>query len=108
MLLAGEVDVAACYARVDPYDGSKFEVAVPGNLVRAVAMVGPLPSDVITSAGLEPPDRAAVTRALLGASEESLQPLRTIANVTRFEPMPFGHLDPVRKLAAAARGLGVR
>jgi phosphate/phosphite/phosphonate ABC transporter binding protein len=108
MLLAGEVDVAAVYARVDPRDATKFEVAAPGSLVRAVARVGPLPSDVITCTGLDAGDRATVTRALLGVSEESLQPLRTIANVTRFEPMPFGHLDPVRKMAVAARGLGVR
>ena len=72
---------------------------------RAVAAV-----DVGALVGFTAPLRAPpalvlveVSGALLALRDEHLVPLRRVMAITRFEPLPIGHLDPLRKLAAVAR-----
>lgn len=103
LLLRGEVDAAAVFAQLENAEKAQFRVPGPEHLLRIVATVGPIPADVIVARGLEPGDRTLVAGALLALDEAALAPLARVTSLTRFEPVPIGHLDPLRKLAAVAR-----
>lgn len=102
-LLKGEVDAAAVYAHAEA-KATTYRVPGPAERLRIVCVAGPIPSDiVIVSAQLDPVERARLSGALLALPSDAVAPLQKALSMTRFEPLPFGHLDPLRKLLPAAR-----
>jgi phosphate/phosphite/phosphonate ABC transporter binding protein len=107
LLLDGKVDAAAMYAHGDPQDPTKFQVPGPERLLRILSTAGPIPNDVIIArTTLDVEERNILVGALLALKEPALAPLRSVTSLTRFEPIPLGHLDPLKRLAQARTKTG--
>lgn len=99
MLLDGRVDVAAVFASAQSKDA--FKVPGPVEKLRIVSTVGPIPNDVIVAQSrLDTGMRTVLSRAFLSLDAAALAPISLETGITRFEPLPIGHLDPLRRLAA--------
>jgi phosphonate transport system substrate-binding protein len=104
LLLDGKVDAAAVFAHAEGREKVSFRVPGPPDALRIVCTAGPIPGDVlVASTALENSERAVLSGALLALRDDHLAPMRKAMSITRFEPLPIGHLDPLRKLAAVAR-----
>lgn len=101
-VIAGGIDVGATHVHLDPVSG-KLAAApwltmagAPG--MRVILLVGPIPGDVISiSRRVDAHARRHLTEALVLTKDD--EDGRLLFEASRFEPVPEGHLDLLRRLA---------
>jgi phosphate/phosphite/phosphonate ABC transporter binding protein len=102
-VLAGEADVGATHVGLDPVSGKLsnapwLALGASAADVRVLLLVGPIPGDVIAIAkSVEPAARRALVAALVAMKSDEAS--RELFDASRFDPVPDGHLDLLRRLA---------
>jgi phosphate/phosphite/phosphonate ABC transporter binding protein len=102
-VLAGEADVGATHVGLDPVSGNLVNapwlaLGADPSEVRVLLLVGPIPGDVIAVAnGVDAPTRRRLVAALVAMKTDAAG--RELFEAGRFDPVPDGHFELLRRLA---------
>jgi len=104
-VIDGDVDVGATHVGLDPVSGKLAAapwLTMPGAPpLKVIFLVGPIPGDVISiSRRVDTATRRHLVEALVVTKDDA--DARVLFETSRFEPVPDGHLDLLRRLARFA------
>jgi phosphonate transport system substrate-binding protein len=106
-LLRGDIDVGATYGHLGG-DGKRVHLDERISDARILALAGPIPADaILTGAAIDDRARETLRRGFLAARIAPDGQIATRLHVERFDPVPLGHLDPIRRWTERARGLAI-
>lgn len=104
----GAADVGATHVGLEPVSGQLaaspwLDMGMDESAMRVLLLVGPIPGDMIAASSAVPAaTRQRLVAAFLGLRDDQRGFARTVFQATRFEPVPDGHLDLLRRLARYA------
>ncbi len=104
-VLDGDVDVGATHVGLDPVERTLKSapwmlMGLPASAVRVLLLIGPIPSDVVmVSTAVPAVVRTQLTGALLSVLERREADTVALFEASRFEPVPDGHLEMLRRLS---------
>lgn len=105
---SGDADVGATHVGLEPVSGQLaaapwIDLGMPREAMRVLLLVGPIPGDlIVASTSVPAATRQRLAAAFLGLREDPGGLAQTVFQATRFEPVPDGHLDLLRRLSRYA------
>jgi phosphonate transport system substrate-binding protein len=105
---SGAADVGATHVGLEPVSGQLaaapwLDLGLPASSMRVLLLVGPIPGDLIVAASSVPAAaRQRLVAAFLGLRDDHDGMAQSVFQATRFDPVPDGHLDLLRRLARFA------
>lgn len=109
-VLSGRVDVGATFCTVDPRTQRIAQAgwtAADGTSIKpveVVALMGPIPNDVLVAASSVPPELAARITELVTALDSPVRAqFEALLRAEGFRPATRAHFDPLRRMLDAAR-----
>jgi ABC-type phosphate/phosphonate transport system substrate-binding protein len=102
-VLTGEADVGATHVSRDPLTNKLssapwLSLGPKSPAVRVLLLVGPIPGDVVSvSARVDSATRRQLVAALIAMKADGVS--QTLFEANRFEPVPEGHLEMLRRLS---------
>ncbi len=107
-VLSGAADVGATHVGIEPVSGQLaaspwLDMGMEASAMRVLLLVGPIPGDLIAASSAVPPaTRQRLIAAFLALREDLAGFAQSLFQATRFEPVPDGHLDLLRRLSRYA------
>lgn len=101
-VLEGTADVGATHVGLDPVSGklaaaSWLALGFPPGAARVLLLVGPIPGDVIAvGRRVDGSSRRRIVAALVAMKDDLAS--QTLFEASRFDPVPEGHLELLRRL----------